>query len=58
MRRTMLYLPGNNPNMLKKGHLFGSDGVIPRPSNAAFISRLADALRLNQGVGNIEGTSD
>ena len=27
----------------------GSDGVIPRPSNAAFITRLADALRLNQG---------
>ena len=26
----------------------GPDGVIPRPSNAAFISRLADALRLNQ----------
>ena len=32
----------------------GSDGVIPRPSNAAFISRLADALRLNQDAGNIE----
>ena len=29
----------------------GSDGVIPRPSNAAFISRLADALRLSQDVG-------
>lgn len=28
MRRTMLYLPGNNPNMLTRGHLFGSDGVI------------------------------
>ena len=26
----------------------GPDGVIPRPSNAAFISRLADALKLNQ----------
>ena len=32
----------------------GSDGVIPRPSNAAFFSRLADALRLNQDAGNIE----
>ena len=32
----------------------GSDGVIPRPSNAAFISRLADALRLNQDAGNNE----
>lgn len=28
MRRTMLYLPGNNPNMLLRGYLFGSDGVI------------------------------
>lgn len=28
MRRTMLYLPGNNPNMLTRGHLFGSDGLI------------------------------
>ena len=28
MLRTMLYLPGNNPNMLTRGHLFGSDGVI------------------------------
>lgn len=28
MRRTMLYLPGNNPNMLLRGHLFGSDGLV------------------------------
>ena len=28
MRRTMLYLPGNNPNMLLRWHLFGSDGLI------------------------------
>lgn len=28
MRRTMLYLPGNSPNMLTRGHLFGSDGLI------------------------------
>lgn len=28
MRRTMLYLPGNNPNMLARGYLFGSDGLI------------------------------
>ncbi len=28
MRRTMLYLPGNNPNMLLRGHLFGPDGLI------------------------------
>lgn len=24
----MLYLPGNNPNMLTRGYLFGSDGII------------------------------
>lgn len=28
MRRTMLYLPGNNPNMLIRGHLFDSDGLV------------------------------
>ncbi|AER67290.1 Citryl-CoA lyase [Thermovirga lienii DSM 17291] len=28
LRRTMLYLPGNNPNMLMRGHLFKPDGVI------------------------------
>lgn len=28
MRRTMLYLPGNNPNMLLRGSLFGPDGLI------------------------------
>ncbi|MCF7936800.1 MAG: CoA ester lyase [Synergistales bacterium] len=28
LRRTKLYLPGNNPNMLLRGHLFGPDGVI------------------------------
>ena len=28
MRRTMLYLPGNNPKMLTRGYLFGSDGVV------------------------------
>jgi len=27
-RRTKLYLPGNNPNMLLRGHLFEPDGVI------------------------------
>ena len=28
LRRTMLYLPGNNPNMLLRGYLFGSDGIV------------------------------
>ena len=28
MRRTMLYLPGNNPNMLLRGRLFEPDGLV------------------------------
>ena len=28
LRRTMLYLPGNNPNLLLRGHLFAPDGLI------------------------------
>lgn len=28
MRRTMLYLPGNNPSALLRGHLFSPDGLI------------------------------
>ncbi|MDR1510999.1 MAG: CoA ester lyase [Synergistaceae bacterium] len=28
MRRTMLYLPGNNPSMLLRGHLFEPDGLV------------------------------
>ena len=28
MRRSMLFLPGNNPNMLINGNCLGSDAVI------------------------------
>ena len=42
MRRTMLYLPGNNPNMLVRGHLFGSDGII---------MDLEDAVAMSDGDG-------
>ena len=28
MRRSMLFLPGNNPNMLINGNCFGADAVI------------------------------
>lgn len=38
MRRTMLYLPGNNPNMLTRGHLFGSDGLILDLEDAVAVS--------------------
>ncbi|MDL2264298.1 CoA ester lyase [Synergistaceae bacterium OttesenSCG-928-I11] len=38
MRRTMLYLPGNNPNMLTRGYLFGSDGLILDLEDAVAVS--------------------
>lgn len=44
MRRTMLYLPGNNPNMLVRGHLFGSDGLILDLEDAVAMSE-KDAAR-------------
>lgn len=44
MRRTMLYLPGNNPNMLVRGHLFGSDGIIMDLEDAVALSE-KDAAR-------------
>ena len=44
MRRTMLYLPGNNPNMLVRGHLFGSDGIIMDLEDAVAMSE-KDAAR-------------
>lgn len=45
MRRTMLYLPGNNPNMLVRGHLFGSDGIIMDLEDAVALSE-KDAARI------------
>lgn len=45
MRRTMLYLPGNNPNMLTRGHLFGSDGLILDLEDAVSASE-KDAARI------------
>jgi citrate lyase subunit beta/citryl-CoA lyase len=38
MRRTMLYLPGNNPNMLTRGCLFGADGLILDLEDAVSVS--------------------
>ena len=45
MRRTMLYLPGNNPNMLVRGHLYGSDGIIMDMEDAVPLSE-KDAARI------------
>ena len=50
MRRTMLYLPGNNPNMLTKGHLFGSDGIIRFSDEAVFRTVLSVEDPLGNGV--------
>jgi len=45
LRRTKLYLPGNNPNMLLRGHLFGPDGVILDLEDAVAMSE-KDAARI------------
>ena len=62
MRRTMLYLPGNNPNMLTRGYLFGSDGLVLDLEDAVAMSE-KDTARilvrhfLKQGeFGNCEVT--
>ena len=41
----MLYLPGNNPNMLTRGHLFGSDGLVLDLEDAVALSE-KDAARI------------
>jgi citrate lyase subunit beta/citryl-CoA lyase len=41
----MLYLPGNNPNMLLRGALFGSDGLVLDLEDAVAVSE-KDAARL------------
>lgn len=62
MRRTMLYIPGNNPNMLIRGHLFGSDGLIIDLEDAVALSekesaRVLVSRFLEQGdFGNCEVT--
>lgn len=43
MRRTMLYIPGNNPNMLLRGHLFGSDGLVLDLEDAVAVSEKENA---------------
>ncbi len=45
LRRTMLYLPGNNPNMLLRGHLFNPDGLVLDLEDAVAV-REKDAARI------------
>ncbi len=62
LRRTKLYLPGNNPNMLLRGHLFEPDGVILDLEDAVALSEKDTARILIQQVlkrgefGNCEVT--
>ena len=28
LRRTMMYIPGNNPGMIKDGHIYGADSIM------------------------------
>ncbi|MEA3507589.1 MAG: CoA ester lyase [Synergistota bacterium] len=62
LRRTKLYLPGNNPNMLLRGHLFNPDGVILDLEDAVSVSQKDSARVLVQHVlrrgdfGNCEVT--
>jgi citrate lyase subunit beta/citryl-CoA lyase len=46
----MLYLPGNNPNMLTRGYLFGSDGLILDLEDAVPQSEKDAARILVRGV--------
>ncbi|HAK41302.1 MAG TPA: CoA ester lyase [Synergistaceae bacterium] len=50
MRRTKLYLPGNNPNMLLRGHLFNPDGVILDLEDAVAMSEKDSARILVRDV--------
>ncbi len=62
MRRTMLYLPGNNPNMLLRGHLFAPDGLILDLEDAVAVSEKDSARTLIRAIlkqgefGNCEVT--
>ncbi len=50
LRRTKLYLPGNNPNMLLRGHLFNPDGVILDLEDAVAMSEKDSARILVRDV--------
>lgn len=50
LRRTKLYLPGNNPNMLLRGHLFEPDGVILDLEDAVAMSEKDSARILVRDV--------
>ena len=51
MRRTLLFLPGNNPGNLQSGAVFGADGIILMEHSAA-----ADAKMRMFNADGSEGT--
>lgn len=62
LRRSMLYLPGNNPGMLQDAHIFGADAVLLDLEDSVVISE-KDAARImiknaleNIDYGEIEVT--
>ncbi|MBT3261394.1 HpcH/HpaI aldolase/citrate lyase family protein [bacterium] len=55
LRRTMLYIPGNNPNMIQNGGVYGADGIMLDLEDAVAISRKKDARIL---VRNMLQTMD
>ena len=45
LRRTMLFVPGNNPGMIADAHIYGSDAVILKhPKSVATVSAMIKAL--------------
>lgn len=62
LRRTMLYLPGNTPNMVQDAHLYGSDSILIDLEDSVVISEKDSARNLvryaleNIDYGDIEVT--
>lgn len=55
LRRSMLYLPGNNPNMVQDAHLYGSDSILIDLEDSVVISE-KDAARdlVRKALDNID----
>lgn len=62
LRRSMLYLPGNTPNMVQDAHLYGSDSILIDLEDSVVISEKDSARNLvryaleNIDYGDIEVT--
>src|SRR6056297_755845 len=62
LRRSMLYLPGNTPNMVQDAHLYGADSILIDLEDSVVISEKDSARNLvrnaldNVNYGDIEVT--